>query len=72
MKHHARVTLDNEKFVIVDEDENLVEESISKGELSRSVAKNKLADYRKANPQDKRNLSVISAFELPPEVPVLV
>jgi hypothetical protein len=72
LKHHARdSTLVNEKFVIVDEDGNPVEESISKDELSRSVAINKLADYRRANPQDKRNLNVISEFELPPEVPVL-
>ena len=33
------------------------------GELSQSVAINKLTDYRKANPHDKRNLSVISSFE---------
>ena len=71
LKHHARdSTLVNEKFVIVDEDENIVDESISKGELSRAVVINKLEDHRKANPQEKRNLSVISAFELPPNVPV--
>jgi hypothetical protein len=71
LKHHAKdSTLVNEKFVIVNEDENIVDGSISKGELSKAVALNKLADHRKANPQDKRKLNVISAFELPPEVPV--
>jgi hypothetical protein len=71
LKHHAKdSTLVNEKFVIVNEDENIVDGSISKGELSKAVALNKLADHRKAKPQDKRKLNVISAFELPPEVPV--
>jgi hypothetical protein len=72
LKHHVRQSapaLLNEKFVIIDEDKNTVVESIFKGELIRSVAINKLADYRKANPKDKRNLNVISSFELP-EVPL--
>ena len=34
------------------------------GEMSQSVAINRLKDYKKANPQDKRNLNVVSKFEL--------
>jgi Family of unknown function (DUF6603) len=71
LKYHVPdATLENEKFVIVNEDDN-TEVEISKHESSMSVALTKLAEHRKANPQDKRNLIVISAFESPGEVPML-
>jgi len=57
--------LKDEKFIIFDEDKNEMVGAISKGELSRSVAIDKLKEHRKANPDDKRNLNVISMFELP-------
>ena len=64
LKHRARESLlVNEKFVIVDEDEKMAEVQEFEGKLSQSVAINRLRDYRKANPQDKRNLTVISSFE---------
>jgi hypothetical protein len=57
--------LTDEKFIIFDEDKNEMVGTISKGELSRSIAIDKLKEHRKANPDDKRNLNVISMFELP-------
>jgi hypothetical protein len=56
-------TLVDEKFIIVDEHKN-VRVPVIEGEFTQSVAINKLADHMKANPQDKRNLIVISLFEL--------
>jgi hypothetical protein len=58
-------TLVKEKFVIVD-DNNMAVVSIPmfEGEMSQSIAINRLRDYRKANPQDKRNLKVVSSFDV--------
>jgi predicted RNA-binding protein len=73
LKHHVPdSTLDNEKFIIVNEDDN-AEVEISKGEsrMYMSVALTKLAEHKKANPDDKPNLIVISEFESPAKVPIL-
>ena len=59
------LTLSYEKFIIFDEDKNVMVDSISSGEVSKSIATDVLKEYRKANPDDKRNLNVISLFELP-------
>jgi hypothetical protein len=67
VKNHVNdSTLVKEKFVIVDEDENMAVKEVPtlEGQMSQSVAINKLKDYKKANPQDKRNLNVVSTFEL--------
>jgi len=57
--------LTNEKFIIFDEDKNAMVDSVSRGEVSKSIAIDVLKEYKKANPDDKRNLNVISLFEFP-------
>jgi len=59
------LALSDEKFIIFDEDKNAMVDSVSRGEVSKSIAIDVLKEYKKANPDDKRNLNVISLFEFP-------
>jgi hypothetical protein len=66
----GKVSFTVEKFFIVDQDLNIVTDKEfldNEGKaqkFSQAMAMNKLQDFKKANPFDKRNLQVISAFEL--------
>ncbi|MHA1498228.1 MAG: DUF6603 domain-containing protein, partial [Promethearchaeota archaeon] len=57
-------TVVDETFVIVDEDLNLVENPELVGEFSHSIARSKVIEYILINPDDPRELQVISHFEL--------
>ena len=57
------VNIINERYVIVDEDENLAEIPFE-AEMSQAIALNALQDYKKKSLQDKRNLKVIPVTEV--------
>ena len=64
--HIKESAIINEKFVIVDEDDTKAVLSIPnfEDEMSQAVAINRLSDYGRANPHDKRNLKVVSSSDL--------
>ena len=65
MNHAKEVTLREEKFIIVDQDNENIEMALKpENQMSQAAAINKLMVDKKRNPQDKRNLKVLSRFEL--------
>jgi hypothetical protein len=56
-------SLTKERFVIVNEDDNLAEIPLGAKNMSQVSALNALLQYKRNNPQDKRNLNVVSAYE---------
>ena len=55
-------SLADEKFAIVNEDDNLAEMPLG-ANMSQASALNVLMQYKRNNPQDKRSLNVVPVFE---------